>query len=62
VSGPRCDAACPAAALVTVRKPGNSELTFCGHHYQDYEVLLNLGGWTVVSDGRVRLAAQEAMR
>ncbi len=64
----RCDVRCPAAGIVIVRKPGAGagggmgELVLCGHHYEHYDVLLSLGGWTVVSDGRVRLAAQEATR
>lgn len=55
-----CDR-CPATALVVVRK-GPAELALCGHDYHDLGALLGVRGWEVVSDGRARLAEQEARR
>lgn len=63
----RCDR-CPAAALVVVKKTGAGahggigELALCGHDYGDLAALLELDGWRVVTDGRERLAQQEARR
>lgn len=57
----RCDR-CGHAALVVVTKRGAGELALCGHDYTDLAALLELGGWRVVSDGRERLAQQEARR
>lgn len=57
----RCDR-CIATALVVVTKPGAGELALCGHDYTDNAALLELGGWRVVTDGRERLAEQEARR
>lgn len=49
-----CDARCPAAALVIVTR-GRSALAFCGHHFADNEVLLELNGWRTTVDDRPSL-------
>ncbi|MEV7264660.1 hypothetical protein AB0N38_14020 [Micromonospora aurantiaca] len=54
IAPPECDAKCPATALVIVIK-GNGVLSFCGHHFAENEVLLELNGWKVYADGRPAL-------
>lgn len=47
----RCDA-CTAAALVRVVRHLDSDLIFCGHHYNKLQERLTSSGWRVTVDNR----------
>jgi hypothetical protein len=48
----RCDEECPAQALVRFKFPDGRILDFCGHHAEDYTIMLLAKQAVVIEDKR----------